>query len=286
VNSLLREPLLQFLVAGAILFGFHAYVTQGGGEAPAKIVVTTAKIANIEQVFQRTWQRPPTSEELAGLIEDHVRDEVYYREGKALGVDSDDIVIRRRIRQKMEFFAEDGAAAEPTDAELADYLAKHPDLFRRDDVISFHHLFLSASKRGAKLDEYAELVSEELIGKQITDRMPTSDAFLLGNNFDEMSRKDVATNFGEGFATKLFEAPESEWRGPISSPFGLHFVFVQKKAQGGTSELENTRALIEREFMNARRQQVLEQYYQNIRKRYEIVVEAPPGGKQQTGATP
>ena len=113
MRSLLREPLLHFLVIGAALFGLYGLVGKKEAE-PAKIVVSAERVANLADRFARTWRRPPTQEELDGLVEDDIRDEVLYREGRAAGLDRDDAVIRRRVRQKMEFLAEDMAASAPS----------------------------------------------------------------------------------------------------------------------------------------------------------------------------
>ena len=98
--------------------------------------------------FSRTWQRPPTREELEGLIRDRVREEVYYREAVAMGLDQDDPVIRRRLQQKLEFVTDDVAAlAEPTDAELAEYLKTHADTFprRSADLLSVRSISIQLS---------------------------------------------------------------------------------------------------------------------------------------------
>ncbi len=271
---LLREPLLQFLVLGSALFGIHAYFTNGAQEAPAKIVVTTAQIANLEQTFARTWQRPPTEDELDGLIEDYVRDEVYYREGKALEVDRDDIVIRRRIRQKMEFFAEDAAAAAPSDSELSAYLAAHPDRFKAEPIVSFRQVFLS-SRRGEALDDDAAKITEALARPE-ADVGALGDSFLLGAEFDARKRSDVVNDFGERFADKLFSIGSGSWQGPLISPFGLHFVFVDERSEGGTPPLADVRDAVAREWSNQHRLDMLDQFYRTLRNRYDIVVEASP----------
>jgi hypothetical protein len=107
--SLLREPLFQFVLLGGALFGLFHLVDNRKAGAPEKIVISSARIANLADGFARTWQRPPGTEELHGLVEDYIRDEVFYREGRAAGLDRDDVIIRRRVRQKMEFFAEDAS---------------------------------------------------------------------------------------------------------------------------------------------------------------------------------
>ena len=128
MRSLLREPLLHFLVIGAALFGLYGLVGKKEAE-PAKIVVSAERVASLADRFARTWRRPPTQEELDGLVEDDIRDEVFYREGRAAGLDRDDVVIRRRVRQKMEFLAEDMAAGEASEEQLAAYLASTRSVF-------------------------------------------------------------------------------------------------------------------------------------------------------------
>lgn len=280
MKRLLREPLLQFLVLGAALFGIHGFFMTGAREAPAKIVVSTAQIANLQQTFARSWQRQPTPEELSGLIEDFVRDEVYYREGKALELDRDDIVIRRRIRQKMEFFAEDMAAAEPTDSDLNAYLASHPDAFQREASVSFRQIFLS-SRRAEALEADADEVTASLAQARIPNEAVLGDSFLLGDQFEETRESEVANNFGKGFADKLFAAREGSWEGPIASAFGLHFVFVSERIKGGQPPLEEVRESVKREWTNARRVSKLDEFYHSLRDRYEVVVEEAPSAEPQ-----
>jgi hypothetical protein len=250
-----------------------------GKEAPAKIVVTTAQIDNISQTFARAWQRQPSPDELNRLIEDYIRDEVYYREGKALGVDRDDIVIRRRIRQKMEFFAEDIASTEPTDAELASYLAAHPESFREEPAISFRQVFVSG-KRGTSLDADAAKIAAA-IAEPGSNPDALGDGFLLGSAFEGRSRSAVATDFGDRFADQLFAADTGRWQGPLMSPFGLHFVLVTAKSEGGVRPLAEVREAVKREWANARRIEKLDEFYRTLRGRYEVVVESPPAIERQ-----
>ena len=116
----LREPLLHFVVLGAALFFLNGFLAEKEVEAGVnRIVVTQGRIENLVALFAKTWQRPPSSKEVRGLVDEYVLEEALYREGVALGVDKDDTVIRRRVRQKMDFVAEDILEqAEPTEAEL------------------------------------------------------------------------------------------------------------------------------------------------------------------------
>jgi hypothetical protein len=178
-RSLTREPLLHVLLLGAALFVAYGWLNPGGVGAAGEIVVSEGRIRNLTESFARTWQRPPTAEELGGLVEDYIREEVLYREGVALGLDRDDTIIRRRLRQKLEFISEDEAnAVEPTDADLADYLAKNADSYRVESQLSFTQVFLDPSKRGDQLDADAGALLDVLRNRAV-DPATLGDSLML-----------------------------------------------------------------------------------------------------------
>jgi hypothetical protein len=276
VKRLLKEPLLHFLVLGAALFALFGLVDKKEAEQPATIVVSAARIESLANGFTRTWKRPPSAEELRGLIEDFIRDEVFYRAGRALGLDRDDIVIRRRLRQKLEFVAEDMGVAEPSDAELAAYLTSNAERFRTEDRLTFSHVYLSAARRDASRRD-AESVAAKLANEtEETDAAALGDHFLLGEEFRAVPRSDVARTFGERFAEQLFNLEQGRWQGPVASSYGVHFVRVSERAQGGLPPLDAVRPAVRREWMNARRLEAETNLYRTLRARYRIVVEAPP----------
>ena len=106
LRKLLREPLAHFLVLGALVFTMFQFAADRSDLQDGKIVVTRGKIEQLVTGFSRTWNRPPTRPELDGLVEDYIRDEVLYREALAMGLDKDDTIVRRRMRQKLEFLTE------------------------------------------------------------------------------------------------------------------------------------------------------------------------------------
>jgi hypothetical protein len=269
--------LLHFLVLGAALFGLFSMIDKKDVEAPTKVIISTSRVATLADGFARTWRRPPTEQELRGLVDDYIRDEIFYREGRAAGLDRDDFVIRRRVRQKMEFLAEDMAAAEPSDEQLAAYLASNPERFRTEDRLTFHHVFLSATRRGSALDGDAKQIAETLVRRSApVDTAMIGDPFLLGEEFREMSQSDVARTFGEGFAKQLSAVEPGLWQGPIPSSFGAHFVFVDERAKGSLPPLDTVREAVQREWLNARRIEAEQKFYRTLRARYQIVVETPP----------
>jgi PPIC-type PPIASE domain len=284
---LLREPLLHFLVLGAALFGAFSMVEKKDAEAPTKVVISASRVATLADRFARTWRRPPTEQELQGLVEDYIRDEIFYREGRAAGLDRDDFVIRRRVRQKMEFLAEDMAAAEPNDEQLAAYLASNPERFRIDDRLTFHQVFLSATRRGSALEGDANQIAETLVRASApvdTDTATIGDPFLLGEAFRDMSRSDVARTFGDGFAEQLSAIAPGRWQGPIASSFGAHFVFVDERIKGGLPPLATVRDIVQREWQSARQIEAEQKLYRSLRDRYQIVVETPPKAAASEGA--
>ena len=150
LKRILREPLLHFLLIGLALFIYYGHVAPGGG-SERSIVVSQAQVDELGRRFQATWNRPPTAQELSGLVDSYVSDEILYREGKALGLDRDDAVIKRRVRQKLEVMAEEaGERDAPTDAELTAYLNAHPEKFARAALVSFEQLYFDPAKPGVE----------------------------------------------------------------------------------------------------------------------------------------
>jgi hypothetical protein len=276
IARLLREPLLQFLALGAMLFALYGFAGKRGAEAPEKIVVSASRIANLGDGFARTWRRPPSEQELQGLIEDYIRDEVFYREGRAAGLDRDDVIIRRRVRQKMEFLAEDMSVPEPSDEQLAAYLASNPERFRTEDQMTFHQVFLSATRRPNTIESDSKQVASVLArADSAVDATVLGDPFLLGEEFRDVSPSKLTSILGEDFSKRIAAMETGRWQGPITSGFGQHFVFISERISGGSPLLDVIRPAVRREWANAQRLEAERKLYASLRERYEIVVEAP-----------
>jgi len=281
-SALLTEPLFQFLVLGAALFGLFHLVDKQKAETPARIVVSSGRIANLADGFARTWQRPPSKEELQGLVDDYIRDEVFYREGRTAGLDRDDVIIRRRVRQKMEFLAEDISAGEPSEDQLAGYLKSNAERFRAEDHLTFRQVFLSATRRASTIDSDGKQLASVLArADAAVETTALGDPFLPGEEFQAVSQNDVASIFGDGFAKRIFVMRQGSWQGPISSSFGQHFVFISERIPGSLPPLDAVRQAVRREWSNARRLEAEQKLYNSLRERYEIVVETPPAKSEQ-----
>ena len=279
---LLREPLLHFLVLGAIIFALYA-VFSGGDDAPGEsdIVVSAGKIEHLAALFSRTWQRPPTRQELQGLIDDYIREEAAYREGMALGLDTDDTVIRRRIRQKLDFIAEDLAAlAQPTEADLQAYLEANPDDFRQSPILSFRHIYLNPQGRENLADDARDLLIT-LNGDPTIDTSALGDRILLEHAYEDASTRDIAALFGLEFAEQLTKIqpsqdPTEQWHGPLRSGYGAHLVRIDRRVPGRLPPLEEIHGAVLREWENERRLAAIDRYYNEMVSRYDVSIEWPP----------
>jgi hypothetical protein len=283
LRKILREPLLHFLVLGAGLFVLFGAVGEPE-QQPDRIVVSAAKVENLAELFRRTWRRPPTAAELDGLVEDHIEEEILYREALALGLEQDDIVIRRRLRQKMEFISEDLAAqAEPTQDELQTFLAAHPERFREPSRVSFAQVYLSPDRRGEDAWSDAERLLVALDAGR-SDPAEAGDPFLLEQDYRELAVHDVERLFGQAFAARVAELPVGRWSGPVESGYGLHLVLVHERSPARLPDLAEVRDALANEWRGARREEANRAFYEGLRARYEVSVERPAWADERPAA--
>jgi hypothetical protein len=224
-----------------------------------------------------------------------VREEIATREAMAAGLDRDDAVIRRRLRQKLEFVAEDSIdATPPTDAQLQAWLEAHPESFRIEPSIAFRQVYLNPDRRGA---------ATEIDGLRLLERLKAAgpdadlgslgDSLMLPNELERSTRTEVARQFGEDFADAVVKIEPGRWTGPVRSGYGAHIVFVRERVEGRLPSLDDVRPLVEREFTSARRKRELDSLYQKLLERYRVSFEKLPddakaadaAGAQPAGAS-
>ncbi len=275
-THMLREPLVHFFILGAGIFLLSALV--GESDEPLdEIVVSSGQVDRLVETWQRTWQRPPTSAELEGLIEDYIREEILYREAMAMGLDRDDTIIRRRLRQKMEFLPQDLVdQAEPTEAELQTYLREHPDAFQLESRVTFQQIYLNRDRRGANAEKDARTLLTDLqSGGGPVEPLALSDPIPLPHELESLPESEVARLFGQEFVSGLAHIGPGNWDGPVSSGYGLHLVRVQERSPAQMPELSEVRHAVEREWRFMRRQEMDEQFFSSLRERYTIEVQLP-----------
>ncbi len=283
----LKEPLFHFLLIGTGLFMLYGWQTDDDALRPDQIVFTEAQIDRYINLWERKWQRLPTQQELQGLIEQQIREEVLYREALAMGLDKDDQVVRRRMSQKMEFISNDLASLiEPDDAQLQTYLDEHGEKFAIPGRISYSQVYLNASQRGEQVYTDAEKLLAELSQSTVDiDISMAGDSFMGGYTFNDETDFGVARLFGRVFADALFKLPVGEWTGPVESGYGLHLVRVDSRTDSRAPSLEQVRDKVRFEWLAEQQRKTNDLLYSELRKRYEITVEDPSATTLNAGGS-
>jgi hypothetical protein len=272
----LREPLVHFLVIGAAVFAFYSLVTPGGDASPPRerIVVSEGRVAQIAEVFARTWQRPPTPEELHGLVDAYVKEEIFYREALKLGLDRDDAVVRRRMQQKMEFLAEPTAEAlQPGVGELQAFLEANRELFRSEARIAFQQIFINPQEEEPPAALRAASLLEELRGsRSAAAAQEHGDPTLLPYEMRLAPLSVIARTFGEDFAAGLADQPDGAWSGPLASVYGLHLVRIVAREAAVDPPLAEVEPRVLREWQRQQRDAYAAEEYRRLRDSYEVVL--------------
>jgi hypothetical protein len=281
MRRVLREPLLHFAVLGAALFFAYGLVRPATTDSD-EIVVSAGQLASLEAQFLATWRRPPTDDERRAAIESYVREEVLYREGVALGLDRDDPVIRNRVKQKVEVLSEDALTAEPTEADLAQYLAAHPEQFAIPGAMTFEQIYFNPATRGAAIDRDLAAALAALRSGHASAGL--GDRTMLAPRMDKALPTDIAGRFGEEFARGLSRQPAGQWQGPLRSTYGMHLVRVVSQEPPTPPTLDVSRDLVAREWHRAKMVAVREQFYRSLRQRYKVTIETAAMASSGTGA--
>jgi len=272
IIALVREPLVHFLVIGAVLFVTFDLRQGDSGEAENLILISSGQVDQFSAQFERTWIRPPTDAELAALVEGYIRDEVYYREARAMGLDENDGIVRQRMRLKLEFLLEDLAGqASPDDEQLTEFMLRHPDRFQIEPRISFTQVYLSPDKRQDLAADSTEMLAR-LTGGAAPET--EGDRLMVDQTHTLASQYRIENVFGASFAEQLVALEPNGWIGPILSGYGAHLVKVTEKQAGRFPQLSEIRDEVALGYSVERRQELKDVTYARLREGYEVIVEA------------
>ena len=280
ISGLWREPLLHFLLIGAALFLYYDLVGEGDSDVPPKrIVVSSGQVEQLVANFERTWSRRPTPEQLDALIESYVREDIFYREALAMGLDQNDPIVRRRMRMKLEFMLEDLSVQDASDEVLSEFLKQNPERFRDEPQLSLRQIYLNPDLRPDLENDARQLLSQLNGG----DEWQTlGDRTLAPRRYALVPQREIARDFGDEFARAVASLPAGDWRGPVYSPYGAHLVRIDARADARLPELAEIRDEVLREYLAEKREQQKELAYEKLREGYEITVE--PLEAKATGA--
>lgn len=287
VKKVLREPLVHFLALALAIFAIYGALNRSDSVTTGRIVVTQGRIEQIATLFARTWQRRPSPSELKGLIDDYIKDEVYYREALKLGLEADDTVIRRRLRQKMEFLSDAAnATLNPTEAELAEYLNAHAEKFAVEPAVAFRQIYFNPERRGDKTKEDAKTALEALRSDSSLDPASVSDATLLPSELSLTSKASVSQTFGPAFAEEVTRSTPGTWVGPIKSAFGSHLVRVHEISPGRVPTLPEVRDAVQRDWASEKRRTLADRRFNELLKQYDVTFESVPKAAAQASTSP
>ena len=272
---ILREPLLHFLVLGALLFGLYFWVGSPAitSTSAKQIEVSTPVIESLKASWQLQWGRKPTEQQLQKLVDNYVHDEVLYQEALALGLDDKDIIVRRRLIQKMQFSIEDVAGIkEPSDEELQIYLENHADRYTIPGRFSFKQIYFSQELHGDRTDADAQNLLTQL-QTDSNQAQPSGDRSMLPKTYSLASAKTLNNTFGGAFAQEMAGVTEKGWLGPFHSTYGSHLVNITQIEPGHPATLAEVRKKLRLHYLRDRKQQQDELLYQKLRDRYTVSID-------------
>ncbi len=285
MKRLMREPLIHFLLIGALIFALSHYVQPAGSTGPSskQIQLTLDELAQLAVLFQSQWRREPTPEEFTRLVESKVQGEILYREAMAMGLDKNDEIVKRRMAQKMQFLAEDVAAArEPTTDELKSWYEKNSaKFFALPSRVSFRHLYFSPDRRGQRAREDAAQALGKLGGQPEDSKLASglADPFMFQDYYRDRAPDYLGKEFGPQFAQAVEKLAPGSWQGPIESGFGWHLVFVDTVIPGRVPAFEEIESDVKTAWLGEQKALAWEKAYKEMRAKYTVLLPAPPDKK-------
>ncbi len=287
----LREPLLHFLVLGVALFGIYGYMQRGRGgvESSRQITLSLDELQRMDVYFESQWHRQPTPAEFQALVEDKIREEVLYREALAMGLDKDDTIVKRRMAQKMQFLAEDVAAAhEPSTAELKAWFEKNSNRFALPSRYSFRHLYFSPDKRGKNAHDDAAKALAKIAGQPEDSKLAVAsgDSFMFQDYYSDRTPEAIAKEFGPQFAVALEKLKPGSWQGPIESGYGWHLVYLETVIPGRVPAFEEMEPDIKTAWLAEQKQQAWQKAYAEMRGKYRVLLPAPADKENAQASVP
>ncbi len=268
--QLLREPLLHFAIAGALLFGGYSWLTNTRDTIAVEPVrIGEGDVRWLKQTWSSQRLREPTAQELKGLVDDLLKEKLMAREAESMGLEQDDTIIRRRLAQKLTFLVEDTAQlAEPSEAELRQFYAAYASHFETPGTLSFRQLYFNPVHRtDAEADARAELAALSPEGGAPSE---AGDRLLLGNSFENADEQTLSGMFGAEFAQEVLALQPGAWEGPVKSGYGFHLVFVTQHTPPAPKPFDTVRDAVSAEWRSAKQAEISRDYLAELRNKYRV----------------
>jgi hypothetical protein len=277
IRKFLKEPLLHFVLIGAVLFGAYAWRNRGAqNDAGGRQVrISESDVLWLKKTWAKQWQREPTREELRGLVTEFLKEELLAREAREMGLDQNDVFVRRRLAQKVEFMVQDTSRlAVPTEDDLRRFYAAHPERFSDPARVSFTHVYFSREQRQDAAADARTALTGLSHAPPDAGSADLGDRLLLDSEFGDVEQSAVAGLFGAKFASAVFALAPGAWHGPIESGYGLHLVRVSAQTPARPREFAQVRAQVLERWQDQRQREDNEKYFANLLKKYDVAVDA------------
>ena len=279
-TRLFKEPLIQFLIIGAGIYGAYAmFATPEENFRDTLVHVDSNRINGFISEWEARWNRPPTREEIDGLIQSYIKEDVLYRQAISMGLNEDDPITRRRMAQKLEFLTSDLAMmVQPAEGELEQYFNDNSEAYRAPDRMTFSQVFFDPDSRGNSTlgDAAAALLELQAAGAPTEESMQVGDGFMLQSDFVSVTATEAARQMGTGFVEAVVQLEPGSWHGPVLSGYGVHLVYVYRYEKSPPAVFEDVQAAVLENWQFEQREQFNADFLENLKTRYEIVIDEIP----------
>jgi PPIC-type PPIASE domain len=274
--KLLREPLLHFVVGGAILFAGYSWLNREQADTSGlePVRIGEGEVRWLKKTWANQWLREPSTQELQGLVTDLVTEELLAREAREMGLDENDTIVRRRLAQKLKFLVEDTShLVEPTEVELRKYYAANAARFQTVARVSFTQIFFNPEQReDATSDAKAALL--ELRTPDRDDRVTMiGDRLLFDAEFRDADEQTVSSIFGPDFGRAVFALSPGVWSGPVKSGYGVHLVSIANLTTAKQRPFEEVRDKVLEDWRRERESAANRDYLARLREKYGVVID-------------
>jgi parvulin-like peptidyl-prolyl isomerase len=284
MRTILKDPLLHFLLFGAVIYIVSTFLVSNDNNKQ-QISISAGQIQHLATLYRKTWQRAPTQKELKGIVDDYVLEQASYLEGVRLGLDRDDIVIKRRLRQKLDFIAEESfSKSTPTDEQLNTFITANADKFSQPPILTLRQIYLDPKIYGDASSPKAKALLASLKAEPKQDITLLDNRGLFKSHYKAQSTLEFNRLLGKQFTNNVLKLAPHSWHGQIRSSYGIHFVYIENKTTGRLPPLDEIRPRVMYEWENAQRIKTMDDFYTNLLSQFEISI-APFESAKLVGET-
>lgn len=271
LKKILKEPLFHFSLLGSGLFLIAEQITPNRDKL--SITVSNGEISHIKTIFKKKWLREPSQEELKGIINKHIEEKIGYLEGVSMGFDKEDVVIKRRVKQKLDVFIEDSQRNSVTEQDIKNHYTNNLDSYRSSDIYSFKHVYAENQKQLDKIKQQISLSKQEVPNDVDQSIVDLGTRGLFKNEYQKIDVNNLQNMFGKTFTTALSQVKHHKWQGPVISDYGLHFVKITRFERGKQKKLAEVSHRVLIDLQEQSGVDYKEKFYSQLKNKYNVKIE-------------